>query len=118
MRDQMLRIQPRAFDSVFLEVGGGRLQDLEDSHRRRDYSLLGLLPAGDHLRPKPSPNRRGLFLPEPTIVQMELLAVVAIALMSVIGWVVATECLGKWIRHDTRIYFAPAIGMAACAMVA
>ena len=50
--------------------------------------------------------------------QMELLALVAISLTSVIGWVVATECLGKWIDHDSRFYFAPAIGMAACAIIA
>jgi hypothetical protein len=49
---------------------------------------------------------------------MELLALVAISLMSVIGWVVATECLGKWIDHDSRFYFAPAFGMAACAIIA
>jgi len=50
--------------------------------------------------------------------QMELLALVAISLMSVIGWVVATECLGRWIDHDNRFYFAPAVGMAACAIIA
>jgi hypothetical protein len=50
--------------------------------------------------------------------QMELLALVAISLMSVIGWVVATECLGRWIDNDNRLYFAPAIGMAACAIIA
>jgi len=49
---------------------------------------------------------------------MELLALVAISLMSVIGWVVAAECLGKWIDQDNRLYFAPAIGMAACAIIA
>lgn len=49
---------------------------------------------------------------------MELLALVTISLMSVIGWVVATECLGKWIDHDNRFYFSPAIGMAACAIIA
>jgi hypothetical protein len=49
---------------------------------------------------------------------MELLALVAICLMSVIGWVLATECLGKWVDHDSRFYFAPAIGMAACAIIA
>jgi hypothetical protein len=49
---------------------------------------------------------------------MELLALVAISLMSVIGWVVATECLGKWTDHDSRFYFAPAFGMAACAIIA
>ena len=50
--------------------------------------------------------------------QMELLALVAISLMSITGWVVATECLGKWIDHDNRIYFAPAVGMAVCAIIA
>jgi hypothetical protein len=50
--------------------------------------------------------------------QMELLALVAISLMSVIGWVIATECLGRWIDHVNRLYFAPAFGMAACAIVA
>ncbi|HEX7518539.1 MAG TPA: hypothetical protein VF345_14765 [Chthoniobacterales bacterium] len=50
--------------------------------------------------------------------QMELLALIAIGLMSLIGWVVATECLGKWIDHDSRFYFAPAFGMAACATIA
>ena len=50
--------------------------------------------------------------------QMELLALVAISLMSVIGWVIATECLGQWIDHDNRLYFAPAFGMAACAIIA
>jgi len=49
---------------------------------------------------------------------MELLALVAISLMSVTGWVVATECLGKWIDHDNRVYFAPALGMAVCAIIA
>jgi hypothetical protein len=61
---------------------------------------------------------RGLFFEEPTVAPMELLALVAISLMSVIGWVVATECLGKWIEHDSRFYFAPAIGMAVCAIIA
>jgi hypothetical protein len=50
--------------------------------------------------------------------QMELLALVAISLMSITGWVVATECLGKWIDRDNRVYFAPAIGMAVCAIIA
>jgi len=50
--------------------------------------------------------------------QMELLALVAISLMSVTGWVVAKECLGKWIDHDNRFYFAPALGMALCAIIA
>jgi hypothetical protein len=50
--------------------------------------------------------------------QMELLALVAISLISVTGWVVATKCLGKWIDHDNRIYFAPAIGMSVCAIIA
>jgi len=50
--------------------------------------------------------------------QMELLALVAISLMSVIGWVIATACLGRWIDHDNRLYFAPAFGMAACAIIA
>lgn len=49
---------------------------------------------------------------------MELLALVAISLMSITGWVVATECLGRWIDHDNRIYFAPAVGMAVCAIIA
>lgn len=50
--------------------------------------------------------------------RMELLALGAIGLMSVIGWVIATECLGKWIDHDSRFYFAPALGMASCAIIA
>lgn len=49
---------------------------------------------------------------------MELLALIAIGLMSLIGWVIATEWLGKWIDHDSRFYFAPALGMAACATIA
>jgi hypothetical protein len=49
---------------------------------------------------------------------MELLALVAIGLMSLIGWVVATQCLGKWIDRDSRFYFAPALGMASCAIIA
>lgn len=52
------------------------------------------------------------------MLQMELLALVAISLMSVTGWVVATECLGKWIDRDNRVYFAPAVGMAVCAIIA
>ena len=43
---------------------------------------------------------------------------VAIGLMSLIGWVVATKCLGKWIGPDSRLYFAPALGMAVCAIIA
>jgi hypothetical protein len=50
--------------------------------------------------------------------QMELLALIAIGLMSLVGWVIATECLGKWIDHGGRFYFAPALGMAACAIIA
>src|SRR5438874_1190722 len=49
---------------------------------------------------------------------MELLALVAIGLMSVIGWIVATKCFGRWIPQDSRFYFAPGIGMAVCALVA
>jgi hypothetical protein len=48
----------------------------------------------------------------------ELLALLAIILMSVIGWVLAAELLGKWIEKETRLFFAPALGMAACAAVA
>jgi hypothetical protein len=48
----------------------------------------------------------------------ELLALLAIILMSVIGWVLATELLGKWIEKETRFFFAPALGMAACAVIA
>jgi hypothetical protein len=61
---------------------------------------------------------RGLFVGTPRLPPMELLALAAISLMSVIGWVVATECLGKWIDHEIRFYFAPALGMATCAIVA
>lgn len=50
--------------------------------------------------------------------RMELLALIAISLMSLMGWVVVTEYLGQWIDHDNRFYFAPAIGMAACAIIA
>ncbi len=50
--------------------------------------------------------------------EMELLALLAIALMSVIGWVVASECLGQWIDKENRIFFAPAFGMAACGIIA
>jgi hypothetical protein len=50
--------------------------------------------------------------------EMELLALLAIALMSVIGWVLASECLGQWIDKENRIFFAPALGMAACAIIA
>jgi hypothetical protein len=49
---------------------------------------------------------------------MELLALVAISVMSVIGWVLATEFLDKWIDRNSRFYFAPALGMAACAIIA
>lgn len=49
---------------------------------------------------------------------MELLALVAVSLMSVVGWVLATECLGKWIDRNSRFYFAPGLGMAACAIIA
>ena len=48
----------------------------------------------------------------------ELLALLAIALMSVVGWVLAAELLGKWIEAETRFFFAPALGMAACAGIA
>jgi hypothetical protein len=50
--------------------------------------------------------------------EMELLALLAIALMSVIGWVLASECLGQWIDKENRIFFSPALGMAACAIIA
>ena len=50
--------------------------------------------------------------------EMELLALLAIGLMSVIGWVLAAECLGKWIEKQNRVFFAPALGMAACAIIA
>jgi hypothetical protein len=48
----------------------------------------------------------------------ELLALFAILLMSVIGWVIVAEWLGKWIEKETRFFFAPALGMAACAGIA
>ncbi|MEY2579091.1 MAG: hypothetical protein QOI49_1915 [Verrucomicrobiota bacterium] len=50
--------------------------------------------------------------------EMELLALLAIALTSVIGWVLVSECLGRWIDKENRIFFAPAFGMAACAIIA
>lgn len=50
--------------------------------------------------------------------QMEVLALAAIGLMSIIGWVLAAECFGKWIDDNNRFYFAPALGMAACAIIA
>jgi|GEM_PF-2117710 len=50
--------------------------------------------------------------------EMELLALLAIALMSVIGWVLAAEFLGQWIDKENRIFFAPALGMAACGIFA
>src|SRR5438552_1441718 len=49
---------------------------------------------------------------------MELLALVGVGLMSVVGWVLATECLGKWIDRKSRFYFAPGLGMGACAITA
>jgi hypothetical protein len=49
---------------------------------------------------------------------MELLALVALSLMSIVGWVLATECLGRWIDRRSRFYFAPGLGMAACAITA
>ena len=106
MREQMLRIQTRAFDLPLFEIRSRRLQDFEERH----HALK--------LVPWPLALGRGLFCKEPTIPRMELLALVAISLMSLIGWVVATECLGKWIDHDSRFYFAPALGMASCAIIA
>src|SRR6267154_1608627 len=38
--------------------------------------------------------------------------------MSVIGWVLASECLGQWIDKGNRIFFAPALGMVACGIIA
>ena len=49
---------------------------------------------------------------------MELLALAAVGLMSIVGWVLVTKCLGKWIERDSRFYFAPGVGMAACAIIA
>ncbi len=50
--------------------------------------------------------------------EMELLALLAISLMSVIGWVITTECLARWVDAKARFYFAPAVGMCACAIIA
>lgn len=50
--------------------------------------------------------------------EMELLAVLAIVMMSVIGWVLAREWLGKWIDEKDRLFFAPALGLAACGSIA
>jgi hypothetical protein len=49
---------------------------------------------------------------------MELLALLAISLMAIIGWGVTKAFFGKWVDPDDRFYFAPAVGMGACAVVA
>lgn len=49
---------------------------------------------------------------------MELLALLALSLMAIIGWVVTKIFFGKWIDPAERFYFAPAVGMGLCAVVA
>jgi hypothetical protein len=40
MRQQMLGIQARIFDTAFLEIRGRRLQDFENSHKPRTPNAL------------------------------------------------------------------------------
>jgi len=49
---------------------------------------------------------------------MELLALLAVSLMAIVGWVVTKTFFGKWVDPVDRFYFAPAIGMGACGLVA
>ena len=51
-------------------------------------------------------------------VMEELLALVAIVFLFAVGWVLATELLGKWIDEEHRFFFAPALGIVACAGIA
>lgn len=53
-----------------------------------------------------------------TMPEMELLALLAISLMAIIGWIVAKIFFGKWIDPAERFYFAPAVGMGLCAVIA
>src|SRR5947207_9853404 len=48
---------------------------------------------------------------------MEVLALVAICLLTAIGWVAVKLCFAKIISDENCIYFSPAIGAAICGIV-
>ena len=50
--------------------------------------------------------------------RMELLALLALSLMAVVGWVITETFFKRWIDLENRFYFAPAFGMGVCAVIA
>lgn len=48
---------------------------------------------------------------------MELLALIAIALLILVGWMFCNLCLRAAVSAENRLYFSPAIGTAVCALL-
>ncbi|MDQ6625828.1 MAG: hypothetical protein M3Y69_06785, partial [Verrucomicrobiota bacterium] len=49
---------------------------------------------------------------------MELLALFAVAVAAVIGWLICAVILTRTVSAEDRIYFAPAVGLTVCGVVA